>query len=99
MAWIKANLTAPLTVEQLAEQAAMSPRNFARAFLREIGTTPAKAVERLRIEAAQDAVENGFGSFDQIARRSGFHDASQMRRAFLRILGQPPQAMRRTTRQ
>ena len=97
--WIKANLAEPLTIEQLAERAAMSPRNFARAFLREIGTTPAKAVERLRIEAAQDAVESGFGTFNQIARRSGFHDAGQMRRAFLRTLGQPPQALRRTTRQ
>jgi transcriptional regulator GlxA family with amidase domain len=96
--WIRANLAETLTVEQLAERAAMSPRNFARAFLREIGTTPAKAVERLRIEAAQDAVESGFGNFDQIARRSGFHDAGQMRRAFLRTLGQPPQALRRTTR-
>ena len=83
-------------LEQLAERAAMSPRNFARAFLREIGTTPAKAVERLRIEAAQDAVESGFGTFNQIARRSGFHDAGQMCRAFLRTLGQPPQALRST---
>lgn len=98
VAWIKANLTEPLTVERLAERVAMSPRNFARAFLREVGTTPAKAVERLRVEAAQDAVEDGFGSFEEIARRSGFHDAGQMRRGFLRTLGQPPQAMRRTTR-
>lgn len=99
IAWIKTNLSEPLTIEQLAERAAMSPRNFARAFLREIGATPAKAVERLRIEAAQDGVESGYGTFDQIARSSGFHDAGQMRRAFLRTLGQPPQALRRSIRQ
>lgn len=50
-----------LTVEQLAEQAAMSPRNFARAFAAETGTTTAKAVERLRLEIARTAVETGHG--------------------------------------
>jgi len=94
--WITDNLAEPLTIEQLADRAAMSPRNFARAFLRDTGTTPAKAVEQLRLEAARDAVEAGAGTFDEIARRVGFNDASRMRRAFLRILGQPPQSLRRT---
>ena len=94
--WMTANLAEPLTIEQLAEHAAMSPRNFARAFLRDTGTTPAKAVEQLRLEAARDAVEAGAGTFDEIARRVGFNDASRMRRAFLRVLGQPPQSVRRT---
>ncbi|KRA40220.1 GlxA family transcriptional regulator [Devosia sp. Root635] len=92
--WIKANLTEPLTVERLAERAIMSPRNFARAFLRDTGTTPAKAVEHLRIEAARHAVETGTGSLEQIARGAGFNDAARMRRAFLRVLGQSPQALR-----
>lgn len=95
IAWIKANPAEPLDVEQLAGQMAMSPRNFARAFQRDVGTTPAKAVEKLRVGLAQEAVENGFGSFEQIARQSGFHDAGQMRRAFMRALGRPPQALRR----
>lgn len=98
VAWIKASLAEPLTIEQLAEQAAMSPRNFARAFLREMGTTPAKAVEQLRLLAARDAVEAGLGSFDEIAHRVGFKDAGRMRRAFLRVLGQPPQLLRRAIR-
>lgn len=98
VAWVKASLAEPLTIEQLAEQAAMSPRNFARAFLREMGTTPAKAVEQLRLIAARDAVEAGLGSFDEIARRVGFKDAGRMRRAFLRVLGQPPQLLRRSLR-
>lgn len=96
--WIKGNLHLPLTIEQLADRAAMSPRNFSRAFVREVGTTPAKAVEQLRLEAARDAVEAGFGSFDQIARKVGFGDAGRMRRAFLRGLGQPPQMLRRSSR-
>ncbi|HWU17869.1 MAG TPA: GlxA family transcriptional regulator [Devosia sp.] len=95
IAWIKANPAEPLDVEQLAGHMAMSPRNFARTFLRDVGTTPAKAVEKLRVGLAQEAVENGFGSFEQIARQSGFRDAGQMRRAFMRTLGRPPQAMRR----
>ena len=96
--WVKENLDQKLTIEQLADHAAMSPRNFSRAFLREVGMTPAKAVEQLRLEAARDAVEAGFGSFDEIARTVGFGDAGRMRRAFLRGRGQPPQALRRSMR-
>jgi transcriptional regulator GlxA family with amidase domain len=98
IAWVKANLVEALTIEQLAERAAMSPRNFARAFLREMGTTPAKAVEQMRVAAARDAVEAGLRTFDEIARSVGFSDAGRMRRAFLRVSGQPPQFLRRSIR-
>ena len=74
---------------------AMSPRNFSRAFMAETGTTPAKAVERLRLEIARTAVETGHDSFERIAESTGFGDPGRMRRAFLRGLGQPPQALRR----
>jgi transcriptional regulator GlxA family with amidase domain len=93
--WIRAHLAEPLTVECLAERAAMSPRNFARAFTAETGTTPAKAVERLRLETARMAVESGRDSLERIAETTGFGDPGRMRRAFLRGLGQPPQALRR----
>ncbi|WP_296747500.1 GlxA family transcriptional regulator [Mesorhizobium sp.] len=93
--WIRARLAEPLTVERLADRAAMSPRNFARAFALETGITPAKAVERLRLEAARMAVETSNASLDRIAEKSGFCDAGRMRRAFLRSFGQPPQALRR----
>jgi transcriptional regulator GlxA family with amidase domain len=73
----------------------MSPRNFARAFTAETGTTPAKAVERLRLETARMAVESGRDSLERIAESTGFGDPGRMRRAFLRGLGQPPQALRR----
>lgn len=93
--WMRSHLTEALTVEQLAAQAAMSPRNFARAFAAETGTTPAKAVERLRLEIARTAVETSHESLERIAEDAGFRDTSRMRRAFLRGFGQPPQALRR----
>lgn len=98
MDWMRAHLTEPLTVERLADQAAMSPRNFARAFAAETGTTPAKAVERLRLEAARTAVETGHTPIDRVAEVVGFGDPERMRRAFLRAFGQPPQALRRAAR-
>jgi transcriptional regulator GlxA family with amidase domain len=75
----------------------MSPRHFARAFAAETGVTPAKAIERLRVEAARERIEGGPEPIDRIAERVGFGDAERMRRAFLRAFGQPPQAMRRAS--
>lgn len=98
MDWMRERLAEPLSVERLASQAAMSPRNFARAFVAETGTTPAKAVERLRLEAARTAVETGRDPIDRVAERVGFGDPERMRRAFLRAFGQPPQALRRAAR-
>jgi transcriptional regulator GlxA family with amidase domain len=98
MDWMRAHLGEALTVERLAAEAAMSPRNFARAFTAETGTTPAKAVERLRLEAARTAVETGHAPIDRVAEAAGFGDPERMRRAFLRAFGQPPQALRRAAR-
>ncbi|BBK44967.1 AraC family transcriptional regulator [Allostella vacuolata] len=96
--WMRAHLAQPLTVDRLADRAAMSPRNFARAFTAETGTTPAKAVERLRLEAARLAVETTHAPLDRIAEASGFGDPGRMRHAFLRSFGHPPQALRRAGR-
>lgn len=96
--WMRAHLAQPLTIERLADRAAMSPRNFARAFTAETGTTPAKAVERLRLEAARTAVETSHAPLEEIAEVAGFGDPGRMRRAFLRTFGQPPQALRRVVR-
>ena len=98
MDWIRERLSEPLGVERLADQAAMSPRHFARAFTAETGVTPAKAVERLRLEAARVRVEAGHDPIDRVAEASGFRDPERMRRAFLRAFGQPPQALRRAAR-
>ncbi|WP_374472634.1 GlxA family transcriptional regulator [Phenylobacterium sp.] len=96
--WVRGHLCEPLPVERLAEQAAMSPRNFARAFRAETGMTPAKAVERLRLEAARMRVEGGREPIERVAEAAGFSDPERMRRAFLRAYGQPPQALRRAAR-
>jgi transcriptional regulator GlxA family with amidase domain len=96
-AWMRAHLSQDLSVERLAAQAGMSPRNFARAYAGETGVTPAKAVERLRAETARAALSEG-GAIQEIAKRTGFGDTERMRRAFVRLYGAPPAAMRRTLR-
>lgn len=93
--WMRSHISQSLTVDRLADQAAMSPRNFARAFTAETGMTPAKAVERLRLEVARERVEGSAEPMDQVARNSGFGDTERMRRAFVRAYGQAPQALRR----
>jgi transcriptional regulator GlxA family with amidase domain len=95
LAYAKRNLRTPLSVEQLAEAAHLSPRQFSRAFRSETGQSPAKAVENLRVEAARLMMEEGRHSIDVVAQETGFADRERMRRAFLRAFGQPPQAIRR----
>jgi transcriptional regulator GlxA family with amidase domain len=98
LAWARENLNEPLTVEQLAERAAMSPRHFARAFTAEKAVTPAKAVERLRVEAARALLDSEPLRVEDVAIEAGFGDPERMRRAFMRAFGQPPQALRRAAR-
>jgi transcriptional regulator GlxA family with amidase domain len=95
LAWMRENLKRPLTVPELAEQAVMSERTFLRAFTADLGLTPAKAVERLRLEAARTLLESQPLQVEDVAMETGFGDSERMRRAFLRAFGQPPQAMRR----
>ncbi len=96
--YAKRHLQNTLSVEELAEAARLSPRQFSRAFRAETGQSPAKAVENLRVEAARLMMEGGRHSMDVIASETGFADRERMRRAFLRALGQPPQAVRRNSR-
>lgn len=96
--WLRANLGRRITVEAMAQAAAMSPRHFARAFQAETGLTPAKALERLRLEVARERVEDSAEPIEQVAVAAGFGDPERMRRAFLRAFGQPPQALRRAAR-
>jgi transcriptional regulator GlxA family with amidase domain len=93
--YANAHLRNVLSVEELAGVAGLSPRQFTRAFTAETGQSPAKAVEHLRVEAARLMLEQGRHSMDVIADEVGFADRERMRRAFLRTLGQPPQAIRR----
>lgn len=96
--YARTHLQSSLTIEELAEVACLSPRHFSRSFAAETGVSPAKAVERLRAEAARLRVENGTESVEQIAKTVGFVDTERMRRTFIRVFGQPPQAMRRGQR-
>jgi transcriptional regulator GlxA family with amidase domain len=98
LSWAREHLDAPLTVEDLAEQAGMSSRHFARAFIAETGTTPSKAIERLRIEVARQRVQSSSEAIERVAQLTGFRDPERMRRAFIRAFGQPPQSLRRAAR-
>jgi transcriptional regulator GlxA family with amidase domain len=98
LTYARQNLRSALSVEQLADAARLSPRQFSRAFRAETGQSPAKAVEQLRVEAARVMMEQGRHPIDAVADETGFADRERMRRAFLRAFGQPPQAMRRNAR-
>ncbi|HZR84111.1 MAG TPA: GlxA family transcriptional regulator [Candidatus Binatia bacterium] len=89
-AWIADHPGGDLSVESLARRVAMSPRNFARVFTREVGRTPARFVESIRIEAARRRLEESRDGVDAIASQCGFGTAESMRRAFLRRLRVPP---------
>jgi transcriptional regulator GlxA family with amidase domain len=98
LTYAKRNLSAPLTVEELAEAAHLSPRQFSRVFRSETGQSPAKAVENLRLETARLMMEQSRHPIEIIAQQTGFADRDRMRRAFLRTYGQPPQVIRRNAR-
>lgn len=98
LAYAVAHLGDPLPVERLAEVANLSARQFGRAFRAATGATPAKAIERLRAEAARPRVEEGRETLEEIARSVGFKDASRMRQTFIRMFGHPPQVTRRVFR-
>ncbi|ORJ18852.1 AraC family transcriptional regulator [Rouxiella silvae] len=92
------HLAEALPVERLADAARLSPRQFGRAFRRETGETPARAVERLRVEAARLRLQDGSEPIEQIAIAVGFTDPERMRRAFIKLYGHPPQSIRRENR-
>jgi transcriptional regulator GlxA family with amidase domain len=92
--WIADNLVEDLRVEALADRAHMSPRNFARAFRRETGMTPAAYVEELRVERARQVLEEGDEPVELISARCGFGTPETMRRAFARRVGVSPAAYR-----
>jgi transcriptional regulator GlxA family with amidase domain len=98
LAHARAHLREPLSVEDLADVAHLSPRQFSRAFKAETGQSPAQAVENLRVEAARTMIDAGELALGVVAREAGFGDPERMRRAFLRTLGQPPQSIRRSAR-
>ncbi len=83
-----------MTTEALAAVACLSPRQFTRLFRAETGTSPSKAVERLRLEAAKLMLEQSRLPIEEIARETGFANRERMRRAFLRAYGAGPRSVR-----
>jgi transcriptional regulator GlxA family with amidase domain len=94
-AWVLDNLHKPLTVAVLAQRVAMSSRNFARVFTKEMKTTPAKFVERLRVESARRRLEESQNSMETIADECGFGNVNSMRNVFQRTLKIAPGQYRR----
>ncbi len=92
--WLLNHLNEDLPVERLAEQVDMSPRNFARVFAREMNVTPAKYIDRLRVEKASQYLVESQYSFDQIGERCGMKNADNLRRLFLKVLETTPSAYR-----
>lgn len=88
--WVLDNLEKPLTVSVLAQRVAMSPRNFARVFTQEMKITPAKFVERLRVEAARRRLEESQNSMETVASECGFGNVNSMRNVFQRTLKVAP---------
>ncbi|WP_420996106.1 GlxA family transcriptional regulator [Cupriavidus sp. 30B13] len=92
--WMAQHLARDLSVPVLAERVAMSPRNFARVFARQVGETPARYVERLRVEAARRLLEKDGRRLEGIARATGFTNADVMRQAFQRHMQTTPERYR-----
>lgn len=88
--WIIENLREDLSVGKLASHSAMSVRNFARAFRKEIGVTPAHFVETARVDFARRMLEETPVSLQRVAECCGFNGVDGLRRAFMRCLGVGP---------
>jgi transcriptional regulator GlxA family with amidase domain len=89
-AWAIDHLEEDLTVEQLADKAGMSPRNFARVFAKDTCTTPARFIERLRVEGARRRLEESQDKLEKVASDCGFGSVISLRRSFLRVLRVSP---------
>lgn len=92
--WAVDNLKKDLAVQGLAAKAGMSPRNFARVFVKDTGTTPARFVERVRVEAARRRLEESRDKLEKIATDCGFGSVQGLRRSFVRVLRIPPKEYR-----
>jgi transcriptional regulator GlxA family with amidase domain len=92
--WILEHPGADLSIEALAKSVAMSPRNFCRVFLREVGMTPGRFVERVRVEAARRLLEESSRGIPDVAAACGFGGPETMRLAFQRTLAVSPRRYR-----
>jgi AraC family transcriptional activator FtrA len=93
--WVQEHLEVPVTVEDLAQRSAMSPRTFARRFQAATGTTPYQWLIGQRVHLAQRLLETSDLSVETVAERSGFCTAGNLRKHFGRVVHTSPQAYRR----
>jgi transcriptional regulator GlxA family with amidase domain len=98
LVWIQEHLDEPVTVGDLAERSAMSPRTFARQFRKTTGTTPYHWLLNQRVLLAQRLLETTDLSVDLIATKCGIGDAANLRDHFRRLVGTSPNSYRRTFR-
>jgi transcriptional regulator GlxA family with amidase domain len=96
--WMVRHLEEDLSIECLAQRSNMSTRNFARVFVKETGLTPAKFVEKVRVEMARRYLEDSDLSMDQVAGKCGLGGLISMRRTFIRHMSVSPSDYRRTFR-
>ncbi|MCB5906046.1 GlxA family transcriptional regulator [Streptomyces pinistramenti] len=96
--WIIDHPSADLSVDSLAGRAGLSPRHFARAFRLEVGMTPGRYVDRIRLEAARRRLEDTADGVEEVSRHCGYGTPEAMRRAFVRVLGTAPAEYRRRFR-
>jgi transcriptional regulator GlxA family with amidase domain len=92
--WISSHLNDDLSLSVLADQAGMSERSFSRHYSEATGQTPARAIERLRVESARRLLSESRTPVKRIAQRCGFGSEETMRRSFLRLLAVTPQDYR-----
>lgn len=97
--WMKERLDKPLSVQQMADEANLSERQFRRLFVRETGKTPASYLEELRMDAAKNLLVNTDQSIKKLAMSLGFNTADGFRRAFERKFHLPPSQYREQWRQ
>lgn len=88
--WMRRHLRRAFTVEQMAEHLGMTSRTFARFFRRQTGTTPAHALERIRLEHACRLIESGRLSIKAVSKECGFSSEEILRRSFIRHLHVSP---------
>lgn len=92
--WIAGHLASNLSVAHLAARAGMSERSFMRHYRSAVGVTPARAVEKLRVEAARRLLVSAAVPIKRVAERCGFGSEETLRRSFIREVGIAPRDYR-----
>jgi transcriptional regulator GlxA family with amidase domain len=92
--WLKDHIHEALTVDRMAEAAGMSPRNFARVFVRDMGISPSKYLEEMRLDVVRNSLMEGEESLQAIAEKCGLGSEERLRRAFIRLYGISPAQFR-----